>query len=116
MSVDKGGISGGMGRSSDERAPFGRLLRGRQVDGAPVYGYAREAGAPPVTVSRFEGAQGHGGLPARPHAHDFLVLGFVERGTGRLRVDARTWEAVAGDLFVVAPGEVVAPALSGDLA
>ncbi|MGY1691975.1 AraC family transcriptional regulator [Geodermatophilus sp. SYSU D01105] len=106
-----------MGRSSDDPAPVGRVLQGRQVDGAPVYGYAREAGAPPVTVSRFEGAHAPAGAPpSHPHAHDFLVLSYVERGAGRLRVDARTWEVGAGDLFVVAPGEVVVPELSAHLA
>jgi AraC family transcriptional regulator, transcriptional activator of pobA len=106
-----------MGRSSDAREPVGRLLRGRQVDGAPVYSYAREAGAPPVTVSRFDAAHDHAGAPpSRPHAHDFLVLGFVERGAGRLRVDSRDRPVSAGDLLVVAPGQVVAPDLTGDLA
>jgi AraC family transcriptional regulator, transcriptional activator of pobA len=102
-----------MGRSSGERRP----LAGRRVDGAPVYGYPRVAGLPPVTVARFTG--GHapaGGWPPGAHAHGFLVLSYVERGAGRLRVDERTWELATGELLVVAPGEVVAPEWSSDLA
>jgi AraC family transcriptional regulator, transcriptional activator of pobA len=106
-----------MGGSSGEWPSFGRPLAGRQVDGAPVYGFLRIAGLPPVTVSRFDG--GHGpakGWPHEAHAHDFMVLGYVERGAGRLRVDHRTWELATGDLLIVAPGEVVTPEWSEDLA
>jgi AraC family transcriptional activator of pobA len=42
-----------------------------------------------------------------PHAHDFLVLVYVERGGGRVRLDDREWRVGAGDVLVVAPGEVV---------
>ncbi|HEX2072204.1 MAG TPA: AraC family transcriptional regulator [Geodermatophilus sp.] len=98
-----------MGRSSDPRRPRGRLLPGRWVDGAPVYTYAREAGLPPVAVSRLEGRGDHPGWPQEAHAHDFLVLVFFDRGSGRLRLDGRDWPVTAGDVFVVAPGEVVRP-------
>jgi AraC family transcriptional activator of pobA len=106
-----------MGHFSGEGPSFGRPLTGRQVDGAPVYGFPRVAGLPPVTVFRLEG--GHesvDGWPRGAHAHDFMVLSYVERGAGRLRVDNRMWELAAGHLLVVAPGEVVAPEWSEDLA
>jgi AraC-like DNA-binding protein len=104
---DKGGASGAMGRSSGVLSAS--VPTGRQVDGAPVYGYPRVAGLPPVTVSRLAGDDEPPGFPHRRHAHDFLVLSYVERGSGGLVLDGRTWELSAGDLVVVAPGEVVAP-------
>jgi AraC-like DNA-binding protein len=114
---DKGGTSVAMGPSSGTRRPVGRPLSGRRVDGAPVYGYERVAGRPPVTVTRHDGTQGpvEGRLHGA-HAHDFLVLSLVERGTGRLCLDGRWWEVTTGDLLVVAPGEVVTPEWSGDAA
>ena len=85
---DKGGTSVGMGPSSGPQPPAGRPLAGRRVDAAPVYGYERVAGRPPVTVTRFEGT--HGPVQGRlhgAHAHDFLVLSLVDRGAGRLCLD-----------------------------
>jgi AraC family transcriptional regulator, transcriptional activator of pobA len=91
---------------------------GRSVDGAPVFAYPRAPGRPPVTVHRFEGGAS-AGVDAGPdgaHAHDFIVLSHLERGSGRLCLDGR-WEQVsAGDLVVVAPGEVVAPEWTSDSA
>ncbi|NEK59923.1 AraC family transcriptional regulator [Geodermatophilus sabuli] len=96
-----------MGRSSGGGQALPVVLS-RQVHGVPVYGYARPAGAAPVAVSRFDGGSGPvTGRAGRPHAHDFLVLGYVERGTGSIRLDGRSWDFTAGDVFVVAPGEVV---------
>lgn len=70
-----------------------------------------------MTVTRHDGTRGpvEGRLHGA-HAHDFLVLSLVERGTGRLCLDGRWWEVTTGDLLVVAPGEVVTPAWSGDAA
>jgi AraC-like DNA-binding protein len=72
---------------------------------------------PPVSVLR---AQPGALDPARfvrthPHAHDFLVLLHVEHGGGSVQVDGRTWTLATGDLFVVAPGEVVDPGGAGEL-
>ena len=106
-----------MGRSSDTGPVVGRPLVGHLDDGAPVYGFLRTAGLPPVSVARVEGGQRPAqGWPHASHAHDFLVLSYVERGTGRLRVDDRTWQLATGDLLVVAPGEVVTPQWAEDLA
>ncbi len=83
---------------------------GRLSGGAPLYTYRRLPGLPPVSVVRFPGATlPAGGLPpTHAHAHDFLVLAYIEVGGGSLRVDDREWPVVAGDAFVIAPGEVVA--------
>src|SRR5690606_23697529 len=75
-------------------------------DGAPVYGYRRVPGVPPVGVVRMGEHHDGVGRP-HPHAHDFLVLVHVERGGGRLRLDDREWCVEAGDVLLVAPGEVV---------
>src|SRR6266542_4236278 len=81
---------------------------GRLHGGAPLYTYRRLPGLPPVSVVRFPGATlPAGGLPPpHAHAHDFLVLAYVEVGGGSLRVNGREWPVVAGDAFVIAPGEV----------
>ncbi|OLT10161.1 hypothetical protein BJF78_29155 [Pseudonocardia sp. CNS-139] len=80
-------------------------------------GYRRVPGVPPVGVMRacsgeLDPARFGGG---RAHAHDFLLLVHIERGGGTVRVDGRLWELAAGDVFVVAPGEVVDPVGSGGL-
>ena len=71
----------------------------------PLVGYPRAAGLPAVRVLR-------GDHPAAPrvsgtHAHDFLVLLYLERGHHRLRVDGRDHALAAGDAFVIAPGAAV---------
>ena len=104
-----------MALSLDSLPSVSRLLPGRRVDGVPVYGYARIAGLPPVAVARLE--ERHrppgGWPPHQAHAHDFLVLVFFDRGGGELRVDRRSWSVSTGDVFVVAPGEVVTPEWTG---
>ncbi len=42
------------------------------------------------------------------HTHDFLVIAYYERGGGRIRVANRQWTVESGDVYIVAPGEVVA--------
>ncbi len=73
-----------------------------------MYGYRRVPGVPPVGVVRFE--DGHASpdvVAPLPHSHDFLVLVYLERGGGRVRLDDREWRVEAGDVLLVAPGEVV---------
>jgi AraC-like DNA-binding protein len=91
---------------------------GRRIEGgAPVYGYQRVPGVPPVGVLRAEPGGLHPGgfLRVRPHAHDFLVLLHIERGGGTFHLDGRAWQLEAGDVFVIAPGQVVDPRGTEDL-
>src|SRR5215203_6895836 len=48
-----------------------------------------------------------GGLPdVHSHSHDFLVLDYFERGGGSLRLGDKQWQIEAGDVYLIAPGEV----------
>jgi len=81
-------------------------MRGRREDGLPIYTYEAVPGVPPVSVMRM----GRSSAPppdVRAHSHDFLVLAYFERGGGSLRLGDREWRIEAGDIYVVAPGEVV---------
>jgi AraC family transcriptional activator of pobA len=81
-------------------------LTGRRVGGAPVYAYVRTPGAPPLSVLRFDSSR----FPVdheHAHAHDFLVLAYIERGTGSFHLGDQRWPLNTGDAFVIAPGEVV---------
>ncbi|MCZ7423281.1 MULTISPECIES: AraC family transcriptional regulator [unclassified Micromonospora] len=74
----------------------------------PVIGFGRVAGLAPVAVARVAP-----GTPiAQPaaggtHAHEFLVLFYAHRADGQLVIDGRRWTVTDGDLFVIAPGQVV---------
>jgi AraC family transcriptional regulator, transcriptional activator of pobA len=81
-----------------------RIL-GRRDDGPPVYTYEAVPGVPPVSTMRL----GRSLSEVRPgaHAHDFLVLAYVERGGGSMWLGVREWQIEAGDVYLIAPGEVV---------
>jgi AraC family transcriptional regulator, transcriptional activator of pobA len=85
--------------------------------GIPVYGVRRVPGVPPVGVLRAHHGctEPAGVVRPHPHAHDFLVIVYVERDGGSVRIDDREWRPVAGDVLVVAPGEVVRIGEGGDL-
>lgn len=94
-----------IGRSSarpGERWPAG---------GVPVASYPRLPGVPAVTVQRLSGhVPGRSRLGPVPHSHDFLLLFYAIRASGTVLVDGRDWPIAGGDLFLVAPGQVVSPA------
>ncbi len=86
-----------------------RML-GSRGDGPPVYTYEAVPGVPPVSATRLGRELSPGGLPqTHAHSHDFLVLAYFERGGGSLRLGEREWPVEAGDVYVIAPGEVVGP-------
>jgi AraC family transcriptional activator of pobA len=88
-----------------------RVTRTRTLDkrtqAAPVYTYERVPGEPPVSVTRLDRRSLEGFEPGHAHSHDFLVLAYFERGGGSLRLGRCEWPVEAGDLYVIAPGEVV---------
>ncbi|WP_240157391.1 helix-turn-helix transcriptional regulator [Pseudonocardia broussonetiae] len=73
---------------------------GRRV---PVYGFTAGPAGPRVLVHRIGGD--HARVPPGEHAHDFFLVTYVGHGSGRV--------AGPGDLFVVAPGDVVGPTTWG---
>jgi AraC family transcriptional regulator, transcriptional activator of pobA len=80
-------------------------MLGRRDDGPPVYTYEAVPGVPPVSTMRL----GRGSSKVRPgaHSHDFLVLAYIERGSGSMWLGEREWQIEAGDVYLIAPGEVV---------
>ncbi|WP_202918572.1 AraC family transcriptional regulator [Streptomyces cavernae] len=50
------------------------------------------------------------------HAHDFPGVAYFETAGGQLRTGRRTWPIEAGDLFVIAPGDVMGHIHATDLA
>jgi AraC family transcriptional activator of pobA len=86
-------------------------MRGWRDDGLPVYTYETVPGVPSVSALRFGREPSTGGLPpdAHPHSHDFLVLTYFEQDGGSLRLGDREWQIEAGDVYLIAPGEVADP-------
>lgn len=98
-----------MGRSSVAR-PTAYSSQPRRVrpDGTPVYRYEQPVGLPPVSVTRLHADAGHVGLPRdHRHAHDFLVLVYVEEGLGSVAVDGAERPLRAGDVHALSPGQVI---------
>lgn len=78
------------------------------VGAAPVYRYRRRPGVPPVSVTRFDMETAHGGLPPdHRHAHDFLVLVYVEEGEGSVIIDGAERPLRGGEVHAVSPGQVI---------
>ncbi|MEQ4304721.1 AraC family transcriptional regulator [Plantactinospora sp. B6F1] len=74
----------------------------------PVIGFGHVPGTVPVAVARVP----HRMPAADPatdgtHTHDFLVLFYAHRADGTVLIDGRTWAVTDGDLFVIAPGQVI---------
>lgn len=78
--------------------------------------YDRRPGRVPIGAQLFTGEQvSPQALPGGvPHAHDFLVLVHVAQGSGTLLVDGRAVPLVAGDVCLVAPGQVVGGATTDE--
>ena len=108
-----------MARSSvTEAARRASRVRTVRPDGTPVYRYEQRAGVPPVSVSRFDSEAPHAEPPPdHRHAHDFLVLVYVEEGSaGSFVVDGAERPLRAGDVHAVSPGQVVDVSAVAELA
>src|SRR3990170_295361 len=98
-----------MGHSSVAASPgSSSSLRTVRSDGTPVYRYQQRPGLPPVSVIHFDTQADHLGLPPDDrHAHDFLVLVYVEEGGGSFAVDGAERPLRAGEVHAVPPGQVI---------
>lgn len=93
-----------------------RTVRTAPGRGRPAtYSMLPAPGEPPVATWRLR----HGwerGRTFEEHAHDFPGLAYFETAGGLLRTGRRTWPIEAGDLFVIAPGDVMGHIHAADLA
>ncbi|QKW32837.1 helix-turn-helix transcriptional regulator [Actinomadura sp. NAK00032] len=98
-----------MGHSSVGAPPgSGSALRTVRLDGTPVYRYRERPGVPAVSVTRFDTENAHSGLPPNHrHAHDFLVLVYVEEGTGSVTIDGVERAVRTGEVLALSPGQVI---------
>ena len=81
---------------------------GQAGDGPPVYTYEAVPGVPPVSAMRL-GRGSSAQPPPEAHSHDFLALAYFERAGGSLQLGEREWRVGAGDVYVIAPGEIADP-------
>src|SRR5215203_2991772 len=83
-------------------------LRTVRPDGTPIYRYEQRPGVPSVSVIRFDTEADHAELaPDRRHAHDFLVLVYVEEGGGSFAVDGIQRPLTPGQVHALPPGQVI---------
>lgn len=77
-------------------------------DGVPVVAFGHVPGIAPIAVARLPDDSPAVDAPVSgPHAHDFLTLFYAHRADGTIVIDGRAWTVAGGDLFVIAPGQVV---------
>jgi AraC-like DNA-binding protein len=77
----------------------------RQSSGPLLIEFPRVPGDVPVVVTHLP--EQAPPVPGRAHSHDFLILVYAHRAEGTFILDGREWEVRDGDLFVIAPGQVV---------
>lgn len=80
-----------------------------------TYSMLPAPGEPPVTTWRLEHS-GNLSDTFEEHAHDFPGLAYFPATGGSLRTGRRTWPIEAGDLFVIAPGDMMGHVNPADLA
>lgn len=91
-------------------------LRTVRPDGTPVYRHPTRPGALPVQITRIDFEVDHPHLPRdQRHAHDFLVLVYVERGGGTIALGGRPTPLRDGDVHAIPPGQAIGSATPADL-
>ncbi len=80
-------------------------------DGIPIVGFDAVPGVPLLDLHRLTTGLADPPFRARrdSHAHEFVILIYVEQGTGEVALDRRRWTVTAGQLLLIAPGQVVSP-------
>lgn len=73
----------------------------------PVVGFGHVPGVAPVAVARVCQGTSVVAVADGTHTHDFMVLFYAHQASGTVLIDGRTWTVADGDLFVIAPGQVV---------
>jgi AraC family transcriptional activator of pobA len=91
-----------------------RMAVGR--DQPATYSMLPAPGELPVTTWRLAEHGWDTTAAFEEHAHDFPGLAYFQSTGGRLRTGRQTWPIEAGDLFVVAPGDLMGHLDAGDLA
>jgi AraC family transcriptional activator of pobA len=105
--TDNGGSVGGMRQSSVFLRGLGKRV-GATGEGVPVIAFGHAPGVAPIAIARLPEDAPAGNPPEiGAHTHDFLVLFYAHRATGTVILDERAWAVTDGDLFVIAPGQVV---------
>jgi AraC family transcriptional regulator, transcriptional activator of pobA len=87
----------------------GSSYRKQPDSSLPVYSYDPVPGVPPVTTMRMGRNSSAEPELVDPHSHSFLVLGYFEEDGGWLRIGSSEWQIEAGDVYIVAPGEIIDP-------
>jgi AraC family transcriptional regulator, transcriptional activator of pobA len=84
-------------------------------DRPATYSMLMAPGELPVSTWRLDHGRDEQGS-FEEHVHDFPGLAYFETAGGTLRTGGRTWPVEAGDLFVIAPGDVMGHIDAADLA
>jgi AraC-like DNA-binding protein len=84
-------------------------------DRPATYSMLPMPGELPVATWRLDHDREHRGT-FEEHAHDFPGLAYFETAGGQLRTGRQDWPIEAGDLFVIAPGDVMGSIHASDLA
>ncbi len=85
-------------------------------DRPATYSLLLAPGELPVMTWRLDHRWVPGGGSFEEHAHDFPGLAYFRSAGGLLRTGGREWPIEAGDLFVVAPGDVMGHVRPAELA
>jgi AraC family transcriptional activator of pobA len=88
--------------------PVVRTIRLGGASAVDTYALAPQPGELPVTVWQID----HSRVPALRHgrhAHDFPLVAYFPAASGSMTAGGRDWSIEGGEVFVIAPGDVMGP-------